>query len=192
MSHTSNWDFELKSSRQNFELIKPYLDPQDRVLDFGSGAGYLTKFISERIGAHVQDIDVIDISRTNRHPKIYNGNSIPFPNNSFDISVCAFVLHHTTHHLQLLRELERVTAKRLIILEDLWGNPWDNLLCIGHTLFSKFVYKSGQMKFQTSSKWESLFEQSGWEVLHKNTVPRSHTYFYPVKRVLYVLEKGTG
>lgn len=97
-----------------------------KIMDFGSGIGtsipYLRKYFPDA------DLTCIDVSRKSlelakeRFPKMANfihfdGVTIPFNDNSFDIVFAACVFHHIDHssHMQLLNEIKRVLRPNGIV-----------------------------------------------------------------------------
>lgn len=90
-----------------------------RILDFGSGVGgsvpFFRKYFPE---ANLACLDVSEKSLTiarERFPEqadyhTFDGVTIPFPDNTFDLVFAACVFHHISdhHHIGLLREWHRV------------------------------------------------------------------------------------
>jgi ubiquinone/menaquinone biosynthesis C-methylase UbiE len=91
-----------------------------RILDFGAGVGTSVLYFREFFpNAEITCLDVssksLDIGRrlypTQANFIIFDGRSIPYPDNTFDLVFAACVFHHISHdqHPQLLEELWRVT-----------------------------------------------------------------------------------
>lgn len=90
-----------------------------KILDFGCGDGnsvvYLRKYFPE---ATISGVDVseksIAIAQSKQIPSTgfysFNGLSLPFQDNSYDVVFCSMVFHHIEHHLHLaiLNEINRV------------------------------------------------------------------------------------
>ena len=65
-----------------------------RILDFGAGTGSTgtgstTKHVL--LHHHVASVDAIDIKATPPHVKAYDGETIPFPPDSFDLAILRHV-----------------------------------------------------------------------------------------------------
>ena len=56
-----------------------------RILDFGAGTGSTTKHVL--LHHRVASVDAIDIKATPPHVKAYDGETIPFPPDSFDLAI---------------------------------------------------------------------------------------------------------
>lgn len=101
-----------------------YLRTGDSVLDVGFGLGYGLKIMSEK-AARLSGIEV-DRKAVERamkelsDPKImdlrhYDGYSIPFSEQSFDIVTCIDVIEHVPDYVRLIRDLCRVARRAVLI-----------------------------------------------------------------------------
>lgn len=114
---------------------KPNMDPL-RLLDFGSGIGGSVPYVMKHIpDAELTCLDVsqrsLDIAK-DRFLSLANfvhfdGVTIPFPTNHFDIAFAMCVFHHIEHetHLALLHELHRIIRPggSLFVFEHNPNNP---------------------------------------------------------------------
>ena len=76
-----------------------------KVLDVGCGDGQLARLIaSKRPDISVQGIDVQPRNRAAIHVEGFDGKSIPYGQDSFDVVMFVDVLHHTRQSIILLRE----------------------------------------------------------------------------------------
>ena len=118
------------------------ISPDDVVLDLGAGTGNMTELLREE-EYDVTPVDVTDISYIDDvKPVIYDGQQLPYADDTFDVALLVTVLHHAHHPDQVLREARRV-ARRVIVIEDVtrgrvheWiTKVWDSILnleFIGH------------------------------------------------------------
>jgi len=113
--HKPIYEHRLKALVQ---LITPHLKPGDRVLDVGCGFGHLGRALMDA-SPKVQVEGVESVRRGNELIPVtaYEGNRIPWPDNTFDAVIVADVLHHDVDQEKLLRESVRV-SKRLMIIKD--------------------------------------------------------------------------
>jgi SAM-dependent methyltransferase len=89
-----------------------------KVLDVGCGDGQLARLIaSKRPDISIQGIDVQLRNRAAIHVEGFDGKSIPYGQDSFDVVMFVDVLHHTRQPIILLREAVR-TAQRAILIKD--------------------------------------------------------------------------
>jgi len=93
--------------------------PQDaKVLDVGCGDGLIDCLIAEqRPDVNIQGIDLIVRPHTHVPVTAFDGQQIPFADDSFDVVMFVDVLHHTEDPEILLRESRRV-ARRAVVLKD--------------------------------------------------------------------------
>lgn len=63
-----------------------------------------------------RETDVVDRGVCVR-PQLFDGRTVPFDDDTFDLGVCAFVLHHAPMQRRLLLELAR-TCREVLVLED--------------------------------------------------------------------------
>lgn len=157
--------------------INPHLSNNDKVIDIGSGSGTISKLTG------AQPVDVVDLSTTGTKPVIFDGKHIPFEDDSYDVSLCISVLHHTSNQNDIIKELKRISNK-IIIFEDIPDTPIDRLLCTLHSLSS---YGKCYSCFHTTQEWIDIFHSHGLTVEHIVEVPRSYSVFYPVKRNFFIL-----
>jgi len=69
-----------------------FSDKKYTILDLGCGACCNSKKL-ENLGHRVVSLDVVDKHKCKK-PIIYDGRRIPYHDNSFDIILVSFVLHH--------------------------------------------------------------------------------------------------
>ena len=100
------------------EHLSRMLPETGTLLDVGCGDGLLDKLIGERRPAlHIEGIDVLIRPHTHIPVKKFDGNTIPYADNQFDVVMFVDVLHHTDDPKILLSEARRV-ARRSIVLKD--------------------------------------------------------------------------
>jgi len=89
------------------------------VLDVGCGRGYLAHRLSSNHRVTAVDI-VIEPYLVQGYPGVRflqgNAEKLPFDDHVFDTVVCAHTLEHVRNITTAIRELRRVTKKRLIIV----------------------------------------------------------------------------
>lgn len=171
------------------------------VLNLGSGDGYLTEYLEKRPGygpsLRITDVDVADHSTTGRHPLIFDGETLPFPDGHFDVTLCMYVLHHTPNPDRVIAEIRRVTRCAAIVTEDLSETWLDQALCFYHAVrFDHWNTRSRRFGFRTHAGWTEAFAAQGLRLTSSVRLPRFGPLTnkaYPVRRALMVFTvEGTS
>jgi ubiquinone/menaquinone biosynthesis C-methylase UbiE len=91
-----------------------------KVLDIGCGRGTLVKILFQNLKIDITGIDIYisDELKQTPHIKFIEGNieKIDFPDQSFDTVICSHTLEHVLNLQQAIKELRRVSKKRLIVV----------------------------------------------------------------------------
>ncbi len=177
-----------KNYRDN--IIIKFLRKSDKILDFGCGSCCFTKKL-QNLNYDVEGVDVVS-KGTCYKPKLYNGKTLNYENDYFDVVICSFVLHHIPNYKDILKELIRVTKKYIIIFEDTPNNSLDRY-------FTKLHAKSDWGKcencFKSVEEWLNTFKDNNLNVIYSETIPGYKfpfavcPLFYPVPNTLFVVEK---
>jgi len=96
-----------------FACVKQYFWPGIKVLEIGGGNGYQASLIAA-LGAYVESIDVVVSPAGGEafYPvRIYDGITLPFSADSFDLIFSSNVLEHVSHLDQMLAEFHRVLKR---------------------------------------------------------------------------------
>jgi SAM-dependent methyltransferase len=92
--------------------------PGSSVLDVGCGDGRLARLIAaRRPDISIRGIDVSQRRDAAMPVETFDGKSIPYGEDSFDVVMFVDVLHHTREPMVLLREAVR-TARQAILIKD--------------------------------------------------------------------------
>lgn len=150
-------------SQEISELI-----PQNAaVLDIGCGDGRLAGLIQEhRADVKMQGIDVLVRDETKIPISEFDGTTIPFPDDCFDVTMFVDVLHHTQDPLVLLREASRVT-KSFIVIKD---HTDDGFLSNTTLRFMDWIGNKPHgvvlpYNYWHESQWRNAFEELKLEIL---------------------------
>ncbi len=180
------------NTKKVLPLIRDYLFNK-KVLDVGCGTGLEAKFIRDKISYKPFLIDIQDV-RDNLSKKFpflkSSAKNLPFKNSSFDVILMQFVLHHlnASPHI-ILSELNRVTKKYLIVIEEIFTGGTNlnkvkrydkKINRILHPK-SKYFFK----KFYTEKELDKLFKKSNFIVKQKFTL--QNPKYLPVN--IYILKK---
>ena len=164
--------------------IEPDLD-SSRKLDIGCGDCLITSRLVETTG-----IDLYD-QRKAMHKDFltYDGKNLPFPDDSFDISLLLFTLHHTDNPARLLKEARRISGK-IIVMEDTYVSDFQyRFLCLYDNLTNRMLsrYKRIDLyyNFLTDKRWKQVFRKLGLKLVRQY---HKKYWFLPFTYSVYVLE----
>ena len=143
------------------------IKPGMKILDLGCGSGYLTFPIAKRNeNAYVVGLDIVtDTLRRNtvkaREEDIknlefvsYDGITFPFEDNSFDLIVTRYALHHFPEIRKSIHEVARVLKdKGVFFLSDPRPNDCDTTRFVDDYMQLK---KDGHIKFYTKDEWVQI------------------------------------
>lgn len=121
---------DCKRRDRYYDVVMQQTTEGDTVLDFGAGYCELSSFLGER-----NPTTNIDTFKGCENEMVYDGFKLPFADNSFDVVVSMFVLHHIPHFKSILDELQRVARKRVIVIEDYPTTILQKLISRVHFLF---------------------------------------------------------
>ena len=121
-----------------------------KILDLGCGSGIIGKTFQEIFQADLIGVD-IDDKRISAIPfQLIDGENLPFPENSFDVALINYVLHHSRDPIALLNEAKRVAKDKIVICEDLPEDILSKLICQLHGIsFDNFFGNPTKTSFKT-------------------------------------------
>jgi ubiquinone/menaquinone biosynthesis C-methylase UbiE len=168
--------------------LAPILHTGTRVLDVGCGDGRLAGWLRRTSGCKVTGLDTIDYLMEPIPFRQFDGRSIPYDNNTFDVVLLVSVLHHAQHARALIREAARV-GKRVAIIEDYCQTPIGKLGLVANDYFVNILQNSykvwsgyrrrsvfqmdWRLHFRTVANLRELFVQEGLRECHHSVTPRS-------------------
>ena len=180
--------------------LKPWIPAQIRVADIGSGTGHNAEAWRCQLDARVDEFDVADLHWIGGGPIIFDGRTLVVSDASYSVVTLLFVLQYASDARGLLREVRRVSAGRVILIQSTyrgtWGYFWLRVrefvwgpLAYGVARFAGIVeVPSCSLKSRTLFTREQLaelFRQTGLTMIHcepENWPGMS------ISRDLYVLE----
>jgi ubiquinone/menaquinone biosynthesis C-methylase UbiE len=157
-------------------LLVPYLNTDKTLLDFGCGDLSLAKILHKEFPKlTITGVDVVDsgVHADGVTFILYDGKTLPFRRNTFDVSVAYHVFHHTSDPRALFGELTRVTEKKMLVVEPVHRNRVD-------LFFMKITDRIGNgwrnvaipmpFTFQTEATWRRYAREFHWTVVDTKTV----------------------
>jgi len=148
------------------EHLSALISKGTTLLDVGCGDGRLSaRILESRDDILIKGVDVLARSQTYFPVDLFDGQTIPTNDDSFDVVMFVDVLHHTENPMILLREAARVARRHIIIKDHLLDRP-----LAGPTL--RFMDSIGNARYGVATpynywhekKWRQAFEEVGLTV----------------------------
>ena len=153
----------------HLKLILECIDVKSgmRILDLGTGSGYLAfPFADKYKNVEVIGLDIVEKTLRenqkkaqlegidNLHFVSYDGIGFPFDDNSFDIVITRYALHHFPAIIDTFSEISRVLKKKgVFFLSDPAPNDDDAERFVDEYMQMK---KDGHIKFYTKDEWKKI------------------------------------
>jgi ubiquinone/menaquinone biosynthesis C-methylase UbiE len=151
----AHWRVQEKLSE-----IGPYLNPVDRVLDLGAGNCVLCQQLRQR-GYDIVPVDLANLSFVDGiMPIVYDGTTLPFDDDSFDVALVITVLHHAQDPDAILAELRRA-AQRIIVIEEIYENSLEKYFTYLIDSLFNLEFFSHPRSNRTDDGWRAAFRRLG-------------------------------
>ena len=146
---------------RNIAPIAPFVQGS-AVLDLGAAEGWNAEALGERDPeCEIRLADVVDLNRSAYPLTLYDGQNLPFADESFDTVLLLLVLHHCAAPEQVLAEAVRVARQRVIVTESVYRTlPGRGLLWSLDTLVNTIRSRNlmpAALHFRPVPAWEALF-----------------------------------
>jgi len=140
------------------------------ILDLGCGNGDIAAILQARNpNLQFTGLDLKANPAASIPVYVYDGNTIPYGDNSFDYVMLITVLHHTDDYAPLLKEARRVAREGLIIMDHQYKSKleWLTLAIIdwpGNVPFGVYT----PFNFKRREEWRGLFRELAVEEVGYN------------------------
>jgi SAM-dependent methyltransferase len=175
IQHVKNRNFINKIQKQIHNISeKEQKSINDlKILDFGSGANCI---IAKKFpNLNIKSIDIMPSNEKNYIQYDGNVKNLPFEDNSFDIVICCFVIHHIKDQDSVINELKRISKYAIIYEDDIYGAPNNYIaknIVSSHYLF--FGQKPECIEYMhTPDEWITLFNS---KLIYKENINGILTY----------------
>ncbi|MBL8829925.1 MAG: class I SAM-dependent methyltransferase [Planctomycetaceae bacterium] len=150
-------------ARWTLRRLRAHIKSTDHVLDIGAGDCRVDELLQRKVGCQVTPVDVEDFNTTSLPLTMFDGTRLPFEDNSFDVSLVIFVLHHAQDPRAVLAEARRVTRRHVIVFEDVNTTTWDRWTFRSfHRLLEWSEHISRPFHEWTPEQWTALAEELGY------------------------------
>lgn len=168
--------------------IARFIPGGSEILDIGCGNGFIAHHLSAMLGVTAMGIDLGDRAEAPIDYRQYDGRHFPSPDNSFDVVLLCYVLHHAQEVSVVLDEVRRVLRDGglAIIYEDIPARLWDKGVCWIHN--QQWRARTGPCTFRSASAWRSIFKSFGFEIVRERSLSRWRNLTHPVRRTVFALK----
>lgn len=173
----------------SFERLSQMIREGDRVLNLGAGDCRLDQRLARDHQCEVVSLDVDDYNETELPLVLYDGLHIPFPDDSFDVVLLIFALHHAEDPAAVLREARRVCRRHIIAFEDLLISLADRLVFRGFHRFLKWSQGFPLPQHEwPPQRWSELARDIGLAEIAQKDIGRTFGYLAS-RHMAFVWEK---
>jgi len=146
-----------------------------KILEVGCSTGYITRYVAQKVDCEIIGVDLsallLDIAEEESRKlnlknisfKYANVESLPFPDNTFDIVYGEAITALVTDPLKVLREYKRVLKPGgKVATLDLFGKESlsDELVEETNEIMSNVL--GTMIEIRSLQEWEQIFEKSGF------------------------------
>lgn len=146
------------------DLFKEFIPPAAQVLDIGWGWGFYAEPLRRLRNCEVTVLDVVEPGFRKAPVVTYEGEKIPFPDRSFDVSLLMTVLHHVRSPEKVLAEARRVTRRFVVVAEDLYRHWAGRIWTILRDSLFTFEFVGHPRNFRRRQEWFQCFHRLGLKV----------------------------
>ena len=106
-----------------FRAAADYFLPNQRVLDYGAGSGFMSSLIAQ-LGCNVEAVDVDTRPWMYWPVQLYDGVRLPYSDETFDVVFTCFALEHLPDLPACLREMSRILKSDGIMIHIVPTAAW--------------------------------------------------------------------
>jgi len=163
-----------KGDKIRYQTIATFCE--GTILDVGCGTGDLSRYLNPAVVMEYVGMDtdgIVDV-----HGSIYH---LPFKDRSFDTVIISEVLEHLEQPANALRELARVSKKRIIITVP---NPWNLKQILSLVFRNHNIMEPNHINLFGDNEIERLCERAGLSVekIERFFISLPHiSYYIPIR-----------
>lgn len=148
------------------KVLLPYFRKSENVLDFGCGDLSLSKSLKALVPSlEITGVDVVNFKNNQENIKSvqYDGNKLPFMDDSFDTVISFYVFHHCDDARASFKECMRVAKKRVIFVESVFRHRIEiPFMKIMDWIYNKVKSEPVPLSYQfySYSDWVKIFKKN--------------------------------
>lgn len=186
-----------------FSQLKEYLkDVKGKVFDYGAGDGQVTQKLHDELGLDIEGGDVRSyVAKGVSIPvRVFSGKRVEVEDNHYEAAVMTNVAHHERDNEQILQELSRIVAKKLVVIETVPVGQSEEEISkdkertfMNDYLYNRLFHNADVPvpgTFETPQGWIDRFTKYGWRVKHSVDLGFDQPTIKDVHHLL-VLEKSS-
>ena len=154
-------------------IFKELIPSSAKVLDIGGGWGFYVEPLERARNCEVTVLDVREPRFRKAPVVVYEGDKLPFADQSFDVSLLITVLHHVVSPERLLAEARRVTRHLVIVVEDLYQSSIGRIWTILRDSFYNLEIVGHPHQFRTREEWRHCFQKLGFRMREEKEITTS-------------------
>lgn len=154
-----------KSVDWKTNILLPYLEKSEKILDFGCGNLSLSRSLkSMSPSLQITGVDVVDFQNNQKDVRFvkYDGKKLPFKDKSFDAVISFYVFHHCEDAIASFEECLRV-GRRVIVVESVYRYSLEiPFMKFMDWIYNRFKSESVPLSYQFFSHrdWIKLFAKN--------------------------------
>jgi len=162
--------FDPVYKRNLAKIIADLCPDNSYILDYGCDDGSVAKLMMTlNPTLKIVGVDIQNYRSAKIPIKIFDGDKIPYPSNTFDIVISLDVLHHTKDIPKHIKEIKRVSKKYLIIKDHMTYGFFSRLLVSFTDYISNLPYGiKCAFNYPTKKEWYKMFKDQGLEIIENH------------------------
>jgi SAM-dependent methyltransferase len=143
-----------------------------KILDLGCGSAIVANEFKKFFSAEISGVDIVDKRVIPISFVLYDGKNLPLDDESFDVVLINYVLHHCEDPVRVLEEAKRVTKDKIIIYEDLPEDLFSKIICRLHGKSFAFLFRNDKesCNFRTTDEWKNVFNNLGLKLIFEKRI----------------------
>jgi SAM-dependent methyltransferase len=146
------------------ETLAP-IAPVGRALDFGAGDGWFARSLLQAgLAEEVVAVDVLRREETLVEPVIYDGETLPFEDRSFDLVYTIDTVHHADDPAASLTEAMRCSREHFVLKDHTYERTLTKArISVLDELGNRRFGVPSPHHYQRGWEWLPVFERAGFE-----------------------------